>query len=150
MARFFLSTSEHSMLKQKSANYDAVVQAVLSITEGVSAEDVTPEMIAELLTETTAEADTKSLETATARITSLETEQSELLSMLDALDPTVEAATDATAKVEAVKVKLASRPGAKIEAPQGESGTNDTSTDEVDQEFIDSLSHNKIADQSIV
>ena len=147
MAKFFLSPSEHSMLKQKSANYDAVVQAVLSITEGASAEDVTPEMIAELLNETASDADSKLLETATERITSLETEQSELLTMLDAIDPTVAAAEGATAKVEAVKAKLAGRPGVKAEAPQGASGANDTETDDTDWEAINALPHNQDVDK---
>lgn len=147
MARFFLSTSEHSMLKQKSADYDAVVQAVLSITEGVSAKDVTPEMIAELLTETMSEVDTKTLETATQRITSLETEQSELLTMLDAIDPTVAAAEGAAAKAEAIKAKLAGRPGVKAESPQGASGSNDTPTDNTDWNTIDSLEHNQDVDK---
>lgn len=85
-----------------------------------------------------------------AAVTAKETAESALSTFtaaIDALDPTVKAATDATAKVEALKAKLASRPGAKIEAPQGASGENNTPTDDADWEAINALPHNQEVDK---
>lgn len=90
---------------------------------------------------------TNERDTAVTAKETAETSLSTFTAAIDGLDPTVKAAADATAKVEAVKAKLASRPGVKAEAPQGASGGSDVITDEVDQTIIDNLPHNKLADR---
>lgn len=90
---------------------------------------------------------TNERDTAVTAKETAETALSTFTNAIDALDPTVKAAADTTAKVEAVKAKLASRPGAKAEAPQGASGANDTDTDDTDWEAINALPHNQNVDK---
>jgi hypothetical protein len=69
------------------------------------------------------------------------------LNQFDAIDPTVKAAADAAAKVTAIQAKLAERPGAKPETPQGNSGKTDVPKDNADWEVIDKLPHNRVVDE---
>lgn len=73
-----------------------------------------------------------------------------IVGLLDDLDPTVKAAADATAKVEAVKAKLAARPAVAAANPQGNSSSPAEVKDEADWNTIDSLPHNKVADNEII
>ena len=82
----------------------------------------------------------------TARETA-ETALANFTTAIDGLDTTVKAAADTTAKVEAVKAKLAARPGAKAEAPQGTSGANNIDKDDTDWEAINALEHNQEVDK---
>lgn len=83
-----LSNAEHSALKQKADNYDNVVSALVSNNEGLTAEDVTPDVITEVLT-ASVETETEELqsqltsavsraETAEARVEELTTEVEKL------------------------------------------------------------------------
>jgi ATP-dependent protease ClpP protease subunit len=133
------------------------INQVLNI-EGIEVSDNKVSMTVEQLTALNSKIETliQSLADAnTAKDNAVSAQQtaenalSTLSGSLDDIDPTVKAAVDSTAKVAAIKVKLAGRPGVKPESPQGKSGDNDTQTNEVDQDLIDGLPHNKLADQLI-
>lgn len=147
MSRFFLSTSEYNALKQGADNYNAVVQSIVSATENMNAEDVTPDVISEMLNAEPSGIDSEALSNATNRITELEGERTDAIALLDAIDPTVKAAISFEDKITAVKTKLANRPGVQAESPQGESGNNDTPKDGTDWDTINSLEHNKDVDK---
>lgn len=147
MARFFLSTSEHEMLKQKAANYDTVVQALVASTEGAKAEDITSEMIVDLITQSAETNGEEALQKAQQKIQTLEEANANILMQIDSIHPNVKNATDATAKVEAIKAELAQRPGVVAQSPQGDSSLSNQRVDEIDQTTIDNLPHNKEADQ---
>lgn len=87
---------------------------------------------------------------ALAAKTTAETALTEFTNKVNQIDPSVAAAADADAKVTAIKVKLAERPAVAPVMPQGKSGSNDQSTDEVDQDTIDSLPHNQAADKELI
>ena len=87
---------------------------------------------------------------ALAAKTTAETALTEFTNKVNQIDPSVAAAADADAKVTAIKVKLAERPAVAPVMPQGKSSSNDQSTDEVDQETIDSLPHNQAADKELI
>lgn len=143
--RFFLSNSEHESLTQRASNWDAVVQSALSVTEGMQAEDVTAEVISELLTSENSES-TSSEANATSRINELETNATTTIALLDAIHPTVKAASSIEDKVSAINAILATRPGVQADATTGCSENNDTQNDDVDWSAIDALPHNKEVD----
>lgn len=149
MSRFFLSTSEYNALKQCADNYNAVVQSVVSVTQNLKAEDVTPDVISELLNAEPSGSNSYSdlLVNANNKITELESERTADIALLDAIDPTVKAATSFEDKVAAINAKLANRAGVQPESPQGESGNNDTPKDCTDWDTIDNLPHNKDVDK---
>ena len=67
------------------------------------------------------------------------------IALIDSLGEEVVNAVDMPAKIQAVKTKLDSKPGA---GPTRVAGASDeTTTDQVDWEAINALSHNKAADQ---
>lgn len=77
-----------------------------------------------------------------------ETALSEFTDAIDAIDASVKSAADTTAKVAAIKNKLAGRPGVPAEGPQNnnDNGPEGTKDDSVDWDSIDNLPHNKAAD----
>lgn len=77
-------------------------------------------------------------------------DNSELIGLLDALDPTVASAVDAKAKIEAIRAKLAERPTVAAVQPQGSSSKPVTVKDETDWNTINNLPHNQIADNEII
>lgn len=79
--------------------------------------------------------------------TTAENSLKEVLDKLDTIDETVKNATEANAKVEGIKTKLANRAGVPAENPKGESGKNDVKDDGADWETINNLAHNKVADE---
>ena len=87
------------------------------------------------------EAQLKALAENADKATTATNELQSVIDLLDNLDPTVKAAADATAKVDAVKAKLAARPAVAPEAPQGNS-SGPVNVDETDWDTIDSLPHN--------
>jgi ATP-dependent protease ClpP protease subunit len=82
--------------------------------------------------------------------TTAENSLSDVLNKLDALDPTVKAETDATAKVTAIHAKLSARPAVQPPTPQGAGSITNVPKDGADWNTINSLPHNKLADQEIV
>ncbi|MDH6355458.1 ATP-dependent Clp protease protease subunit [Dysgonomonas sp. PH5-45] len=88
----------------------------------------------------------------TAEIAQVAAENSlnELAAAIDAINPTVKAAQKASDKAAAINAILASRPGVKAEAPQGESGKSGELKNEADFNIIDNLPHNREADTFIV
>ena len=85
-----LKDDEYNSLKQKADNYDSVVNTVTANSESLSAEDVTPDVIAEALNAST-ESDQAELQTqlnaavarantAESRVQALETENANLRS----------------------------------------------------------------------
>ena len=91
----------------------------------------------------TAEKDTAVTDKATA-----ETALVEATTKIDAIHPTVKAATTVEAKVAAINAELAKRPAAKIEKPAG--GNGDVITDETDWDAINALPHNVAADKEVI
>lgn len=147
--RFFIPKSEHESLTQAASNWNAVVETAVAVTEGMNAEDVTPDVISELLNAEPSGIDSEALNNATNRITELEGERTDAIALLDAIDPTVKAATSFKDKVAAINAKLAKRAGVQAESPQGESGNNDTPKDGADWDAIDQLPHNQEADREV-
>lgn len=145
--RFFIPKSEHETLTQAASNWNAVVETALSVTEGMNAVDVTPDVISELLKPESTGDNSELLVQANNRITELEDERIKTIALLDAIDPTVKAATSFEDKVAAINTKLAKRAGVQAESPQGESGNNDTPPDNTDWSTIDNLEHNKDVDK---
>ncbi len=96
------------------------------------------------------EAHFKTLADNAEKATTAQNELKSVVDMLDNLDSTVKAAADATAKVEAIKVKLAARPAVVPENPQGGSSNPANVEDEVDWETINSLPHNQAVDKEII
>jgi ATP-dependent protease ClpP protease subunit len=90
---------------------------------------------------------TQAKDTAVAAQKTAENSLSDVLSKLDAIDPTVKAAADAAAKVTAIQTKLAERPGTKAESPQGKAGQTDLPKDNADWDVIDKLPHNRAIDE---
>lgn len=145
--RFFIPKSEHESLTQAASNWNAVVETAVAVTEGMNAEDVTPDVISELLNAEPSGIDSEALTNATNKITELEGERTDAIALLDAIDPTVKAATSFEDKVAAINAKLAKRAGVQAESPQGESGNNDTPKDGADWDAINGLKHNQEADK---
>jgi len=149
---FTNNNSQPTMDKQYSC-----VNQVLNV-EGLEVKDgkitLTVEQILalnkELQTKTEAVTNAESAK-ATAETAKATAENSlmDVLNQIDAIDPTVKAAADATAKVAAVKAKLAERPGTKSEAPQGNASKTDVPNG-ADWVTIDQLPHNKAVDKEII
>jgi len=132
------------------------INSVLGI-EGVEVKDgmvsVTVENILKLnneikakgdaVTTLTAERDTAVTDKATA-----ETALNDATSKIDAIHPSVKAATTLEAKVTAINAELAKRPAAKVEKPHGKESESNVE-DAADWDTIDNLEHNKIADKEI-
>lgn len=145
--RFFLPKSEHESLTQAANNWNAVVKTAVAMTEGMNAKDVTPDVITELLNAEPSGTNSEALNNATNRIKELEGQLNDAIVQLDAIDPTVKAATSFEDKVTAINAKLAKRAGVRAELPQGESGNNDTPKDGADWDAINGLKHNLEADK---
>ena len=84
-----LRDSEYNSLKQKADNYDAVVTGIVAANDGLTAEEVTPEVITEAINasgsednstelQTQLDAAVERAETAESRVTGLETENANL------------------------------------------------------------------------
>jgi len=73
-----------------------------------------------------------------------------VLDALNSFDPKVAAATTVEAKIEAAKVKMASKPGANPTGNNGGDGNKNPSNDGVDWDTINNLPHNKAADETIL
>lgn len=145
--KFFLPKSEHDSLTQAANNWNAVVETAVSTTENLKAEDVTPDVLSELLKAEPSGADSEALTNATTKIKELELERTNAIALLDAIDPTVKAAASFSDKVAAINAKLAGRAGVKAESPQGESGGNNSPKDGADWDIINGLKHNLEADK---
>lgn len=145
--RFFLPKSEHESLTQAANNWNTVVKTAVAMTEGMNAKDVTPDVITELLNAEPSGTNSEALNNATNRIKELEGQLNDAIVQLDAIDPTVKAATSFEDKVAAINAKLARRAGVQAESPQGESGNNDTPKDGADWDAINNLKHNQEADK---
>ena len=87
--------------------------------------------------------------TALASATTATTELSTTLEAINGIDKTVADAPTAAEKVTAIKAKLAAKPGAAPTGHTGGDGSN-PSTDGVDWDAINNLSHNKAADNTIL
>ncbi|MGV8828238.1 MAG: Clp protease ClpP [Breznakibacter sp.] len=85
--------------------------------------------------------------TLKANATTAQNERNQVLNALDEIDPTVKAAQGHEAKVNAIKVKLAAKPGA---APTQNDGGDGKTTDGVNWDVINSLPHNKEVDNNIL
>ena len=93
-----LKDSDYNSLKQKSDNYDTVVNAVVANNESLSADDVTPDVITQALNasagddstelQTQLNAAIQRAETAESRVSVLETENANLRGSAGA-DPAV-------------------------------------------------------------
>ena len=73
-----------------------------------------------------------------------------LVTSLDDLGATVKAAADPTAKVEAVRVLLAAKPGSAVTEVKTAEDKIDLKEGGVDWKTIDQLPHNREADQNLV
>jgi len=79
-----LSDAEHKKLKEKADNYDAVVNAVVASGEGITPEDVNPDVIAQALNTAGDDPDSDT------RVSTLETEVRNLTAERDNLKAEVE------------------------------------------------------------
>lgn len=146
----FKTSDEYKLLKAAADNYDAVVQAVLAASDGITAEEVTPDVISEMLAASPA-SDQDALTKAGEKIKALEDSLAAIATMLDSLDPSVKGKEKMEDKVSAIKTKLAQRPAAAPASPQGDASTTDLGDgDGVDWDAIDKLPHNVAADKEII
>ena len=84
-------------------------------------------------------------DTAVATLATAEAAVTTALANLDEVDPTVKAAVDLSAKLQAVKAYAASRPGVPAPGTQGTKDPEGTPADGVDHKVLDELPHQKEA-----